>query len=163
MDTSTEELAVRAWLQLAAPSEIDEWAEGYLAQGQDPIAEVLDLFHESRERKVEAFMVVAERCFGFSLATARGARAVERVIADLCRAVLGGHVTVSTLCEAIRRLDAYFITDHPGSPVPDRLVELWNTCDRCDESWTINSQPHLEGDLKAAIARLDARKSTDAA
>jgi hypothetical protein len=162
MDTSTEDLAVRAWLRLASPSEIDEWAEGHLGRGGEPVADIVDLFRESHERKLDAFLVVAEQYFGFNLATIPGARAVERVIADLCRAVLGGAVTVSTLCAAVKRLDAYFVSDHPESPVPDGLVELWNTCDWCNDSWTINSQPHLEGDLKAAIARLDARKPTDA-
>jgi hypothetical protein len=144
MCATLDRLAVRAWLKLATPSQVDDWAETYVAENE-PDPDVLELFGEPYETKVDVFLALAERRFGFALVSVRGAEAVSVVVGELCREVLDGQLDVVTLCAAVCELEPQFcLPADAGTPYPEGLYELYNACDWCDERWTLQNQPHLQ-------------------
>ncbi|HEU5077066.1 MAG TPA: hypothetical protein VFU02_22905, partial [Polyangiaceae bacterium] len=67
----------------------------------------------------------------------------------LCEAVLDGTMSVPELCDTVARVDAVYTTPGLRAPYPRRLADLWNGCDWCDETWSLDDPGHMRSLLSA--------------
>ena len=63
--------------------------------------------------------------------------------------VLAGTLVAGHLGELVKRVDALFL-DSAHYPAP--VHELWNAFDWSDETWTLESQPHLRPVLERFVS-----------
>ena len=151
-DAETELLALRLWLGLADTRDIDDWLDAYVARVPSPHPDALELFSLSAEQLTAAFMAFVRNEFDFEPNSARGSRVARELVARLCQSVLAGTLSVPNFCETVQRLDTTFNEPEAGLPYPKGLDDLWNGCDWCDETWSLENQPHLRELLENHVA-----------
>lgn len=156
VNVEVELLALRLWLGLAGPSDIDAWLDRHVEDATDPEPDALELFATPIEQQEGAFMAFARSVFGFDPDTERGSEVATLLLGRLCDAALQGRLSVSQLCDTVSRIDAKYTTPGLSAPYPRGLAELWNGCDWCDETWSLEHPGHLRELLaKHAHARND--------
>jgi hypothetical protein len=143
MKTETELLALRLWLGVAATTDIDIWLDQYVHEVAEPHPEALELFSIPFEQQASRFMALARSVFGFDPDTERGSQVAAVLVAQLCEAALEERVSVPEFCETIARIDSKYITPGLRAPYPQTLAELWNGCDWCDETWSLDHPAHV--------------------
>lgn len=148
----TEYLAIRVWLELASPADIDMWAEATIATGWERYPQVFEILEADRESKAELFANFVENEVGFSPVSAAGVPYVERVMAHACEQVLSGAMSVPQFCRLIQTLDGAFVSAGAVDvPIPRLLLDLENECHWCRDSWTLKNQPWLEDLIRDAL------------
>lgn len=138
-----ELLALRLWLGLATASDIDVWLDQYVEEVLEPEPGALELFGMPFEQQEAAFMALSRSVFGFDPDTERGSEVAALLLAQLCEAALDGRLTVPQLCDTVSRIDAKYTTPGLKGPYPRILAELWNGCDWCDETWSLDHPAHV--------------------
>lgn len=143
MNTEAELLALRLWLDLASPTDIDTWLDQYVEQVAEPHPDALELFSLPSEQQTSRFMALARSLFGFEPESEHGSQVAAVLLAQLCEAALEGRLSVPEFCDTIVRIDSKYITPGLRAPYPQTLSELWNGCDWCDETWSLDHPSHV--------------------
>ena len=143
MTIEAELLALRLWLGVASPNDIDTWLDQYVEHVAEPHPDALELFSLPYEQQTSAFMALARSVFGFDPDTERGSQVAAVLVAQLCEATLEGKLSVPEFCDTIARIDSKYITPGVRAPYPQTLADLWNGCDWCDETWSLDHPSHV--------------------
>jgi len=152
MKLAAELVALRFWLGLAGADEIDAWLDRYVEEVAEPHPDALELFGLPFEQQLPAFMAFVRSEFEFDPDTERGAEVANVLLGELCEAALEGRLTVPRFCDTVSRIDAKYTTPGSNAPYPRVLAELWNGCDWCDETWSLDDPDHMR-ELLAKYAR----------
>jgi len=140
---SIERLAMECVLGVASVEDV----EACLA-GQQSEAELAAILRGPRKDKVASVVrFTAER--GFEPISAAGGKLALAIVRDLAEPVLAGTLVAGRLGELVKRVDALFL-DSAHYPAP--VHELWNAFDWSDETWTLESQPHLRPVLERFVS-----------
>lgn len=149
-------LATRLWLGLANSAEIDDWLDAYVTEAQlqseSPNPDALSLFELNGEQLITHFMTLVAATYSFEPQTERGSQVTTVILARVCQQVLAGDRSVPDMCRLVSQVDAKYTDPELGSPLPRGLHELWNGCDWCDESWSLDAPSHLRELLADHIA-----------
>ncbi|MEX1366676.1 MAG: hypothetical protein AB1Z98_26355 [Nannocystaceae bacterium] len=150
------QLGVACIFDAATHKEIESWVYTAAAEGElDP-----DVFG-ILSRDVRTSRARFERYFrkvrpGFRIDSDEGIRACKTLLKQQIDRLHAEQIAPYAFCRFICALEAYYLdnaSEIDGAiPYPDFLGDLWNACDWCDESWTLDNAEDLR-DESARIAQ----------
>ncbi|MEM7144194.1 MAG: hypothetical protein AAF591_03600 [Verrucomicrobiota bacterium] len=150
------QLGVTCMFGAATKEEIESWINTNAASDGEVDPDIFEIFSRdvrtSRSRLEQYFR---KRRPEFKIDSDEGVQACKRVLKQQIGRLHSKEITPYTFCRFICELEAYYMDNASKIdgkiPYPDFLGDLWNACDWCDESWTLDSAGHLR-DESARVA-----------
>lgn len=152
-------LGVACLLGIATKEEIDSVVSG-LTEGHDPVdPEVFEIFskdpQQSRSRFVDYFRKLRP---DFAIDSDEGVSACKELLVKQIERLHCRDITPFDFCNFVQVLEACYLDNAARTEgdvaYPDFLGDLWNVCDWCDESWTLENAESLRRESKRVAAEI---------
>lgn len=151
-------LATEFWFRSGDLAEVMPWVETAYEAGETGF-ELADLWGctdielarshlQSLAKEINGFKPWSDAAQSFAVSALK--RALRRYVAH--------EIAPAALCRLIDELDTAFLDKSPLPNLECWMGDLWNCCDWCDATWTFDNVPHLEAEVIAVLARLEAAK-----
>lgn len=160
-------LAVEFWCGVGDLAELAPWADAANAEMGEVHPEVWDLYIVwSMENAKELLLKIAKDVNGFKPTTWDAAPFAAAALKKALELFLAQKMSVQTLCQLVDLLDATFVIGLPlasqseenpskfSSQKTSWLGNLYNCCDWCDASWTMDNSPHLVAEAQRVLGVL---------
>lgn len=92
----------------------------------------------------------------FSIYSDEGLLSCRAELKRQIRLLLDGEITPSTFCSFFNSMESALVVESELSAGDvDFLGDLYNACDWCDGSWTLENSPHLAGEAARVALRIE--------
>jgi hypothetical protein len=158
-----EYVVVSYWLDMASADQVHAWILHEIETNpeHDPaLYQLLAHNHPDTAHTLETLLKT--RNSTFHLHTPEGERILQEILQDQIVALLNRTTSPLLFCNFVQRLESLYLDTSPvvdgHIEYPHFLGDLWNACDWCDETWTLDNANYLQEEatnvLKALTASL---------
>lgn len=154
---SYQEILIECWYDRKDRNSIIQWAETFVKSHDLIPAEVFEIF-DAPEQLLEDILLRLSMTIDsdFSPQSLNTEILAAKYLIESIKKYLNDDTTPIDICRVIRKIDGGFM----GAPrdLPDNIAyypywlgNLYDSCDWCDNTWTMDSAPHLKQDLKSQL------------
>ena len=151
-----DRIAFEFWAGIGSKSDLENWAEEQLRKDA-PHPDACELFNLSNEKAEKESIRLANEITGFNPTSEKGEKWAQEILSEYCKKLLNDEITPIQLCNLVNQFDGGFLGARDiGEGLayyPDWLGDLWNSCDWCDESWSLSNSPHLIEEVRKILNR----------
>jgi len=154
-----EYLVVSHWLDIANADHVHTWVLHEIETNpahESSLYPLLAYQHPETQKMLERLL--QSRNSTFDLHTSEGETILKEMLCEQIELLL--HHTISPLlfCTFIQQLESLYLdTSQPVNgqiTYPDFLGDLWNACDWCDATWTIENAEYLQEEATRILRTL---------
>ncbi|AZP12551.1 hypothetical protein [Undibacterium parvum] len=146
-------LAAEFWCGIGDLAELRTWADVANKETGEAHSQIWDIYTVAdHKHATDLLLSMASDINGFKLESWEAEPFAMSAFKKALDAFFSRSMPVQTFCKLVEKLDATYNIGLAGVPKPESLQSheewwlgnLWNCCDWCDESWTMeNSSPLL--------------------
>jgi hypothetical protein len=144
-------LAVLYWLGLSDPQAKDAWTMVEYETNPDPDDHLHELLINDPQTRGRILNFARSR-LAFEPVSEEGIEYAKLVLQSEIQKFLNREKSAAAFCSFINHLDAQYVGEFY---YPTWLGELWNCCDYCDDTWTLESSPHLAQKALEVLRQLE--------
>jgi len=156
MSGEIRKIAFKYWAVIGSQEELENWAQQELLKNRQPHPDVYDLFNLTYEEAKKVALRLARDLHDFSPTSEQGEDWARELLHLYGQKLLDEKINVLTFCQLVQKFDNAFLdarpTDDDTVYYPEWLGNLWNWCDWCDETWTLESSPELVEEVRRILA-----------
>lgn len=149
-----DKIAFEFWAGAGIKSDLEDWAVSELRK-DEPHPDACELFGLTDDGAEKESIRLAEEILDFKPVSEKGAEWAKEMLVEYCEKLLKEEITPVKFCGLVQLFDANFLgirTLEDGSlEYPAWLGDLWNNCDWCDESWSLENSPQLVKEAKKVM------------
>lgn len=154
------QLVVACMFNVATKEDLESWLDTFIKSCDSTDPEIFDIYcHDvakERARFVDYFQKVHPK---FEIGSAEGIRACKTVLLHQIQLLQIREIAPSSFCRFIFELETSLLDNaipvEGVIPYPDFLGDLWNACDWCDASWTLDNSDYLRDESKRVAEALE--------
>jgi len=153
------ELGVACTFDVATKDEIESWINQTAATVDEVDPEIFEIFSKcvqvSRSKFETHFRKLRP---DFRIDSEEGKKACITVLRRQIKKLHSQDITPFEFCRFIGNLENYYMDN--GAKVegkiayPEFIGDLWNACDWCDESWTLDNSEYLNSESRRVAETL---------
>jgi hypothetical protein len=158
--TELKRLAVLYSLGLADAQAKDAWTLVELEANSNQGPDLHELFVDN-ENTVDRILALARSRLAFEPVSLEGVEIAKTILRNELTRFLNREISPIVLCALVNRIELQYLGAIPISTVnesyyPRWIGDLYNNCDCCDDTWTLDSSPHLAREALAVLQKLEA-------
>ena len=154
------QLSVACHFGSASKDDIEAFIQSFVDSGEDYDSRIFDA-HAS-EVRVAQTKILEFMALSFPDLLIGTEECIEACKAELKRQIgllLDGQITPLNFCRFFNSMEVQLVTD--SKFLPDEVAflgDLYNCCDWCDETWTLENSPHLAEESARVASNIDKAK-----
>ena len=150
-------LAVLYWLGLSDPQAKDAWTMAEYETSSDPDHNLHELLINDPQTE-DRLLNLAKSLLAFEPASKEGIEYAKLVLHSELHKFLNREVSAEAICSLVNRIDLQYLDAIPRENefyYPTWIGDLWNCCEYCDDTWTLESSPHLVKEALAVLSQFE--------
>lgn len=151
---SYQEILIECWYDRTDRDSVIQWAKTFVKSHDHVPAEVFEIFDASEQHLKDILLRLSMTIDSeFSPQSLNAEILAAKYLINSINRYLNDEATPIDICRVVRKIDGGFMNAPRDLPdniayYPYWLGNLYDSCDWCDNTWTMDSAPHLKQDLK---------------
>ena len=149
-----QEILIECWYNRTDRDSVIQWAKTFVKSNDHVPAEAFEIFDAQEQHLKDILLRLAMTIDSeFSPQSLNAEILAAKYLINSINRYLNDEATPIDICRVVRKIDGGFMgapRDLPNNIAyyPCWLGNLYDSCDWCDNTWTMDSAPHLKQDLK---------------